>query len=128
MTGSPDSSSHPTTSLRLLIDAAAGLFLAAGLWTPIAGGVAAIIGLWGAFWRSGDPWSHNTIGNIGRWAGYARTWHLVRRCPPLWKKAHQTSGPVDCPPSLPITLKQYSKAILSSESRPLYPVSEQARF
>ena len=35
--------------LRPLIEAAAGLFLCAGLWTPIAGGAAAIIGLWGAF-------------------------------------------------------------------------------
>ncbi len=56
-------SPHPF--LRLLIDAAAGLFLAAGLWTPIAGGVAAILGLWGAFWRSGDPWSHILLAILG---------------------------------------------------------------
>src|ERR1700675_4950148 len=29
------------------------------------------------------PLEPNTIGNIGRWAGYARTWRLVRRCAPL---------------------------------------------
>jgi putative oxidoreductase len=55
----------PHDTLRLLIDAAAGLFLAAGLWTPITGGVAAILGLWGAFWRSGDPWSHILLAIVG---------------------------------------------------------------
>jgi putative oxidoreductase len=50
---------------RLLIDAAAGLFLSAGLWTPIAGAVAAIVGFWGAFWRSGDPWSHVLLAILG---------------------------------------------------------------
>jgi putative oxidoreductase len=49
----------------LLIDAAAGLLLGAGLWTPIAGGVAAIIGLGGAFWRSGDLWSHISLAILG---------------------------------------------------------------
>jgi len=34
------------------------------------------------------------IGNIGCWAGYAGTWRLVRRRPPLWKKAHQISWAV----------------------------------
>ena len=51
--------------LRPLIEAAAGLFLCAGLWTPIAGGAAAIIGLWGAFWRSGDPWSQILLAILG---------------------------------------------------------------
>ena len=55
----------PHHFLRLLIDAAVGLFLAAGLWTPIAGGLAAIIGLWGAFWRSGDLWSHILLAILG---------------------------------------------------------------
>jgi putative oxidoreductase len=49
----------------LLIDAAAGLLLAAGLWTPVAGGVAAIIGLWGVFWRSGDLWSNISLAILG---------------------------------------------------------------
>jgi putative oxidoreductase len=55
----------PHHFLRLLIDAAAGLFLSAGLWTPIAGGVATTVGLWGAFWRSGDPWSHILLAILG---------------------------------------------------------------
>jgi putative oxidoreductase len=50
---------------RLLIDGAAGLFLFAGLWTPFASGVAAIIGLWEAFWRSGDPWSNILLVILG---------------------------------------------------------------
>jgi len=55
----------PHHFLRLLIDAAAGLFLSAGLWTPIAGGVAAMVGLTGAFWRSGDPWSYILLAILG---------------------------------------------------------------
>jgi uncharacterized membrane protein YphA (DoxX/SURF4 family) len=51
--------------LELLIEAGVGLFLCAGLWTPIAGGAAAIIGLWGAFWRSGDPWSQILLAILG---------------------------------------------------------------
>jgi len=75
------------------------------------------------------------IGDIGRCASYARTWRLVRRCPPLRKKAHQNSGPID---RSAITLPhpkevlqgpsiQLIKASLSSEPRPLYSVSQQAR-
>jgi hypothetical protein len=55
----------PNHFLRLLIDAAAGLFLSAGLGTPIAGGVAMIRGLWGVFWGSGDPWSHLQLAILG---------------------------------------------------------------
>ena len=55
----------PHYLLRLLIDAAAGLFLSAGFGTPIAGGVAVMLGLWGAFWRSGDPWSHILLAILG---------------------------------------------------------------
>jgi putative oxidoreductase len=55
----------PHHILRLLIDAAAGLLLSAGLWTPIAGGIAAIVGLWGAFGISGDPWSNILLAILG---------------------------------------------------------------
>src|SRR5260370_1029624 len=58
-------SGHQQHFLGLLIEAAAGLFLCAGLWTPIAGGAAAIIWLWGAFWRSGDPWSQILLAILG---------------------------------------------------------------
>ena len=51
--------------LGLLIEAGVGLLLCAGLWTPIAGGAAAIIGLCGAFWRSGDPRSQILLAILG---------------------------------------------------------------
>ena len=47
------------------IEAAAGLFLCAGLWTPIAGGATAIIGLWSAFARPADPWSQLQLAILG---------------------------------------------------------------
>ena len=47
----------PHHSLRLLIDAAAGLFLSAGLWIPIAAGVAAVIGC-GAPFGATYYWRH----------------------------------------------------------------------
>lgn len=55
----------PHHVLRLLIEVAAAVLLCAGLWTPIAGGVAAIIGLWGAFSLFGDPWSHVLLAILG---------------------------------------------------------------
>src|SRR6266851_3101016 len=51
--------------LGLLIEATAGLFLCAGLWTPIAGGATAIIGLWGAFSRPTDPCSQLQLAILG---------------------------------------------------------------
>jgi putative oxidoreductase len=59
------SAESPRQVLRLLIEAAFAMLLCAGLWTPIAGGAAAIIGLWAAFWRSGDPWSHILLAILG---------------------------------------------------------------
>jgi uncharacterized membrane protein YphA (DoxX/SURF4 family) len=50
--------------LGLVIDAAAGLFLCAGLWTPIAGVATTIIGLGGVFSRS-DPWSQLQLAILG---------------------------------------------------------------
>jgi putative oxidoreductase len=55
----------PHHILRLLIDATAGLLLSVGLWTPIAGGIAAFVGMWGAFRLSGDPWSHILMAILG---------------------------------------------------------------
>jgi putative oxidoreductase len=49
-----------TTVVLQVIGAAAGLFVLAGLWTPVAGSLAAIVKLWIAFSQflshSGDPW------------------------------------------------------------------------
>jgi putative oxidoreductase len=59
------SAESPGQVLRLLIEVASATLLCAGLWTPIAGGAAAIIELWAAFWRSGDPWSHILLAILG---------------------------------------------------------------
>ena len=51
--------------LRLVIEAVAGVLLSAGLWTPIAGGVTAMIGLWSIFSGNGDPWSQLQLAILG---------------------------------------------------------------
>jgi uncharacterized membrane protein YphA (DoxX/SURF4 family) len=43
----------------------AGLFLLAGLWTPIAGSVVAAIGLWFAFTHAEDPLASVLLATIG---------------------------------------------------------------
>ncbi len=55
--------------LRLAIDAAAGLLLFAGLWTPLAGGVTAIMGLWATFFGPGDPWGEVQLAILGAGLG-----------------------------------------------------------
>jgi uncharacterized membrane protein YphA (DoxX/SURF4 family) len=49
-----------TTVVLHVIGAGAGLLLLVGLWTPVAGSLAAIVNVWIAFSRllshSGDPW------------------------------------------------------------------------
>jgi uncharacterized membrane protein YphA (DoxX/SURF4 family) len=48
-----------TTAVPQVIGAGAGLFLLVGLWTPVAGSLAAIVNMWIAFLQllshSGDP-------------------------------------------------------------------------
>jgi uncharacterized membrane protein YphA (DoxX/SURF4 family) len=51
----------PLTIMVLqIIGAGAGILLLIGLWTPVAGVLAAIVKVWVAFWlilsHSGDPW------------------------------------------------------------------------
>jgi putative oxidoreductase len=58
-------SPHQQHFLGPLIEAAAGLFLCAGLWTPVAGGATAIIGLCGVFSRSGNPWGQLQLAILG---------------------------------------------------------------
>ena len=43
----------------------AGLFLLAGLWTPIAGSLVAAIGIWFAFTRAEDPLASILLATIG---------------------------------------------------------------
>ena len=47
------------------MEAAAGLLLVAGLWTPIAGGVLTILALWSAFSGPGDPWAQTQLASVG---------------------------------------------------------------
>jgi hypothetical protein len=42
-----------------------GLLLSAGLWTPVAGTLVAIIALWNAFSQPGDPWPSILLGTLG---------------------------------------------------------------
>ena len=43
----------------------AGLFLLAGLWTPVAGSVVAVIELWYTFSQPGDPLIRILLGTVG---------------------------------------------------------------
>jgi putative oxidoreductase len=42
-----------------------GILLLAGLWTPIAGALAAALALWHAFSHPGDPWSCIMLATLG---------------------------------------------------------------
>ena len=44
---------------------AAGMLLLAGLWTPIAGVLLAIIEIWCAFTHPHDPWSYILLATLG---------------------------------------------------------------
>lgn len=50
---------------RAVLEGAAGVFLCAGLWTPIAGVILAALKIWSAFSASGDPWSQILLAGIG---------------------------------------------------------------
>jgi uncharacterized membrane protein YphA (DoxX/SURF4 family) len=43
----------------------AGLLLLAGLWTPIAGTLVAVMELWSAFSQAADPLTHILLGTMG---------------------------------------------------------------
>jgi uncharacterized membrane protein YphA (DoxX/SURF4 family) len=47
------------------LGAGAGILLLAGLWTPIAGVLVAILALWQAFSHPGNPWSCIMLGTLG---------------------------------------------------------------
>jgi putative oxidoreductase len=42
-----------------------GILLFAGLWTPIAGALVAVVALLHALWQPGDPWIHILLGTLG---------------------------------------------------------------
>jgi len=57
---------HPVASIvSQIIAAGAGIFLIVGLWTPVTGVLLAILELWIAFSRPGDPWIAITLATLG---------------------------------------------------------------
>ena len=52
-------------AILLVLGAGLGILLLAGLWTPIAGVLVAILALWQAFSRPGNPWSCIMLGTLG---------------------------------------------------------------
>jgi putative oxidoreductase len=48
-----------------VVAAGAGILLLAGLWTPIAGSLVAVIELWSILSQAGDPWIHILLGTFG---------------------------------------------------------------
>ena len=61
----PRTASHFAVVLERVGPVVLGLLLVAGLWTPIAGALAAILGLWHAFLQDRDPWLCILIATIG---------------------------------------------------------------
>jgi putative oxidoreductase len=59
--------SDPAIQLTILsaLGIGAALLLLAGLWTPIVGNLIAVIELWNAFSRSGDPSAHVLLATLG---------------------------------------------------------------
>ena len=57
----------PPTLLAVLsvLTTGAGLLLLAGLWTPIAGTLVAVIEFWKVFLHVGDPWIYILLGTFG---------------------------------------------------------------
>jgi putative oxidoreductase len=43
----------------------AGILLLVGLWTPIAGSLAAALGIWNSVSEPGNPWANIFLGTIG---------------------------------------------------------------
>ena len=53
------------TAILHVFTTAVGVLLLAGLWTPIAGVLVAVIALWHAFSQPGDLWSCIMLGTLG---------------------------------------------------------------
>jgi len=56
--------SFKTVAMAILGMSAAVLLLV-GLWTPVAGTLAALVELWNVFWHLGDPWISILLGTLG---------------------------------------------------------------
>ena len=62
-----DLQNTPPISLAVIhaLAIATGILLIAGLWTPIAGVLLAIIEIWSAFTYPHDPWNYFLLGTLG---------------------------------------------------------------
>lgn len=54
-----------STSFPEIVGACAGIFLLIGLWTPVVGTFIAVVELWIAFTRPGDPWMTIMLATLG---------------------------------------------------------------
>lgn len=55
----------PQLFIPEVLGIAAGIFLAAGLWTPIAGSLVAVLAIWTSIAEPGNPWANILLGTIG---------------------------------------------------------------
>jgi putative oxidoreductase len=55
----------PFALIAPFIGAGAGVFLLAGLWTPVVGAVVAVVEVWMAYSRTGDPWIPSMLAALG---------------------------------------------------------------
>jgi putative oxidoreductase len=79
------------TPLWAVLEAAAGVLLCAGLWTPIGGVVLCVFAVWFAFSENGDLWAHILLASMGAalamlgpgaWSIDARLYGRRRLIPP----------------------------------------------
>jgi hypothetical protein len=60
---------QPTPASRSILwagfDIITGIFLCAGLWTPVVGSLVAGLGLWQSIFGPGDPWACIFLATIG---------------------------------------------------------------
>ena len=57
---------HQLVSTALpIVAAGAGVLLLVGLWTPVTGALVAIVEVWIAFSRAGDPWIPIILATLG---------------------------------------------------------------
>jgi hypothetical protein len=69
----------------------AGLLFLAGLWTPAAGSLVAILGVWKTISQPGEPVGLHLVGNNWDSLGAAGPWRLVNGCAALWMEANRRS-------------------------------------
>jgi putative oxidoreductase len=81
--------SFSTSMIPQLIASFAGILLLAGLWTPVVGTLIAVIEIWVAVSRPGDPWISIVLATLGATAAMIGpgAWSLDAR---LFGRKHMT--------------------------------------